>query len=125
MAPHEGTVHDRHWGHACRSALVHAACLLGVLLLTDAGSGGLDPPRAALWTGLSVLLFGILTPPRVSAGHGWPAARGLLRERRVRTDRLVSVRWVDGVAQRLVLRELSRRVDSETARLLFKISDMK
>ncbi|MFD3484717.1 hypothetical protein [Streptomyces sp. NPDC058665] len=47
------------------------------------------------------------------------ASRGLLRERTVRTDRLVSVRWSDGVAQRLIPRDLdggSVEVDPRRAR---------
>jgi hypothetical protein len=48
----------------------------------------------------------------VSAGTGWLATRRLLRTRRVRTDLLVAVRPLDGVAQRLVLRDaLGNRVE--------------
>lgn len=47
----------------------------------------------------------MLHPARVSAGDDWPAARRLPRERRVRTDRLVSVRCLDGVSQRILLRD--------------------
>ncbi|MCX4820164.1 hypothetical protein OG883_09645 [Streptomyces sp. NBC_01142] len=89
-----------------QAAIRCAALLLAMLLLIDVGSGGLTTVRAVLWTGLAVLLFVVLLPPRVTAGEGWLASRGLLRERTVRTDRLVSVRWSDGVAQRLVLRDL-------------------
>ncbi|MER7983927.1 hypothetical protein [Streptomyces sp. NPDC095817] len=80
--------------------------LLFVLLLIDWGAGSLTSVRGALWTGLAVLLFLILFPPRVTTGEGWLASRGLLRERRVRTDLLVSVRCLDGVSQRLVLRDV-------------------
>jgi hypothetical protein len=52
-----------------------------------------------------VLLFLVLFPARVSAGEGWLASRHLLGTRRVRTDLLTSVRCVDGVSRRLVLRD--------------------
>ncbi|WP_240634388.1 MULTISPECIES: hypothetical protein [Streptomyces] len=55
----------------------------------------------------SVLLFLVLCPARVAAGEGWLSSHGLLRGRRVRTDRLVSVRCLDGVGRRLVLRDTS------------------
>lgn len=61
--------------------------------------------RILLWTTLATTLFVVLVPPRVRAGAGWLSSRGLLRAHTVRTDRLVSVRWSDGVAQRLVLRD--------------------
>ncbi|MFG2628590.1 hypothetical protein [Streptomyces sp. NPDC048473] len=89
-----------------RSAIGCATLLLATLLLLDGASGGLTAPRAALWTGLAALLFVVLLPPRVTAGEGWLASHRLLRERRVRTDQLVAVRWSDGVAQRLILRDL-------------------
>ncbi|TLS47662.1 hypothetical protein FE633_03530 [Streptomyces montanus] len=79
--------------------------LLGLLLLVDWGTGDLTWWRAALWTTLAVLLFLVLFPPRVAAGAGWLASRGLLREQWVRTDHLVSVRCLDGVGRRLVLRD--------------------
>lgn len=61
--------------------------------------------RSLLWAALATTLFVVLVPPRVRAGAGWFSSRGLLRADTVRTDRLVSVRWSDGVAQRLVLRD--------------------
>lgn len=96
--------YDRTWAGEARSAVGCAAVLLGLLLLIDTGAGTLTPWRAALWTGLAVLLLLVLWPARVSAGPGLLVTRGL-RTRAVRTDRLVSVRWSDGVAQRLVLRD--------------------
>ncbi|WP_455358799.1 hypothetical protein [Streptomyces sp. SYSU K21746] len=48
--------------------------LLALLLLTDGASGGITVPRAVLWTGLAVLLFVVLLPPRVTAGEGWLAS---------------------------------------------------
>ncbi|MFK4227154.1 hypothetical protein [Streptomyces sp. NPDC019890] len=89
-----------------RSAVGCATLLLCLLLVIDGGSGALTFASAALWTALAILLFVVLLPARVTAGEGWLASRGLLRERRVRTDCLVAVRWSDGVAQRLVLRDL-------------------
>jgi hypothetical protein len=106
---------------------------------------------------------------RVTAGEGWLASRGLLREQRVRTDVLVSVRRLDGISQRLrlrdafggrveinpevlvnnpdlwhrldedahksdvcgsltcgatALRQISERIDRETALNVFKVSDL-
>ncbi|WP_371654729.1 MULTISPECIES: hypothetical protein [unclassified Streptomyces] len=97
--------YDRTWAGEARSAGGCAAVLLGLLLLIDTGAGTLTPWRAALWAGLAVLLLLVLWPARVSAAPGSLVARGPLRARAVRTDRLVSVRWSDGVAQRLVLRD--------------------
>ncbi|MDJ0347452.1 hypothetical protein QMK19_40475 [Streptomyces sp. H10-C2] len=39
------------------------------------------------------------------AGEGWFSVRGLLREHRIRTEYLVSVRCAGGVAPRVVLRD--------------------
>ncbi|MFI6875695.1 hypothetical protein ACIBL6_19885 [Streptomyces sp. NPDC050400] len=152
-----------------RSAVLCACLLCGALLLIDAAAGSLAVWRIALWGGLGALLFVVLAPARVSAGDGWLVSRGLLRERRVRTDRLVSVRWREGVSRCLVLRDdtgvrvevdpevlvanpplwryvdegarasverglllcgstalqqVSRRVESELARTVFKVSGM-
>jgi hypothetical protein len=105
----------------------------------------------------------------VSAGGNWLASRRLLREHRVRTDLLVSVRYLDTISPRLLLRDalggrveidpevlmrnpqlwfrleqgarkaagdgsllcgatalrhISRRVDRETARAVFKASGL-
>ncbi|MBD0746929.1 hypothetical protein BG418_02615 [Streptomyces sp. CBMA152] len=79
--------------------------LLGLLLLIDASAGTLTVLRAALWLGLAALLLLVLWPARVSAGPGLLVSHALVRTRVVRTDRLVSVRWTDGVAQRLLLRD--------------------
>ncbi|MEV6756513.1 hypothetical protein [Streptomyces sp. NPDC051214] len=168
--PPERVARDRHWSADLRDTIFCAGVLLALLIVLDAARGELTLPRTALWCALAVLLFAVLLPPKVSAGQGWLASRGLLRTKRVRTDRLISVRWIDGVSQRLVLRDLygtrveidptvltanpdlwallehgahiscqtglmtcgatalrqlSRRVDSETAHLLFKISGMR
>ncbi|WP_330328943.1 hypothetical protein OHS33_03815 [Streptomyces sp. NBC_00536] len=97
--------HDIHWGSERRSAIGVASLLGTALFVLDAGAGRLDVTRGALWTGLAVLVFVILLPPRVSTRPGLLSARGLLVERSVRTDSLASVRWSDGVAQRMVLRD--------------------
>lgn len=100
-----GEVHDRRWAADLGSSVRCSAVLLALLFLVDAAAGALTLRRGALWAALALLLLAVLYPPRVRAGRGWLASRGLLRERRVRTDRLVSVRCREGVAQRLVLRD--------------------
>lgn len=100
-----GAVHDRHWARDLRGTVRCSATLLALLLGVDRCTGDLTPWRAALWFALAALLFVVLYPARVRAGRGWLAVRGLLRERRVRTDRLVSVRCPEGASQRLVLRD--------------------
>ncbi|MFE2536596.1 hypothetical protein [Streptomyces sp. NPDC059371] len=106
LDPPAEVLHDRRWAKDLRSAVQCAAVILVLLLLIDWGADSLTAVRGALWAGLAVLLFLILFPPRVTAGEGWLASRGLLRKRLVRTDLLVSVRCVDGVSQRLVLRDV-------------------
>ncbi|MGW2816579.1 hypothetical protein [Streptomyces sp. NPDC001415] len=101
----EAVVYDTTWGGEARSAAGCAGVLLGLLLAIDAGAGTLTVRRALLWGALAALLFVVLWPARVSAGAGSLVSRGLLRRAEVRTDRLTSVRWSDGVAQRLVLRD--------------------
>lgn len=100
------TAHDRRWARDLRDTFRCAGALLGLLLLVDHLSGSLTLWRGALWLALAVLLLVVLYPARVRAGEGWLSSRGLLRERRVRTDRLVSVRCLDGVSQRLVMRDV-------------------
>ncbi|RZB18805.1 hypothetical protein StrepF001_16860 [Streptomyces sp. F001] len=100
-----GSLHDRHWAGELRSAVRCAGALLALLLLVDAAAGTLTPARAALWSGLALLLFLVLFPPRVTAGEGWLTVRGPWRSHRVRTDRLVSVRTTGSVGQSLVLRD--------------------
>ncbi|MEE1773921.1 hypothetical protein PUR34_38555 [Streptomyces sp. JV185] len=108
--------HDQGWTTDLRFAIHCSVVLLGLLLAVDTAAGRLGWPRVLLWTGLAALLCAVLVPPRVRAGTGWLSSRGLLRERTVRTDRLVSVRWSDGVAQRMVLRDADgRRVEVDPA----------
>ncbi|MFI6682404.1 hypothetical protein [Streptomyces sp. NPDC050485] len=102
----DDAVHDTRWAGEARSAVGCAALLLALLLAVDAVSGTLSGLRTLLWLGLALLLLVVLWPARVSAGPGRLVSRGLLRRAEVRTDRLVSVRWSDGVAQRLVLRDI-------------------
>ncbi|MER6065206.1 hypothetical protein [Streptomyces sp. NPDC001792] len=100
-----GTAHDRDWEAEVRASLRCAAVLLGMLLLIDWAAGTLAWWRGALWAGIALLLFLVLVPARISADAGWLATRRLLRTRRVRTDLLVAVWTLDGVTQRLVLRD--------------------
>ena len=163
------TTNDLQWAREVWSSVRCAGVLLALLLLVDWGSGRLAFRRAAVWLALAGLLFVVLYPARVSAGTGWLSSRRLLRERRVRTDLLVSVRCLDGVSDRLVLRDalggrvvidpeilvshpqlwyrlaegarksaaegtllcgatalrrISRRVDRETARAVFRVSGL-
>jgi hypothetical protein len=97
--------HDLRWAQDMRDSIRCAGALLALLLLVDWGSGRFTLWRGALWLALALLLFLALYPARVSAAEGWLASRRLLRERRVRTDLLVSVRCLDGISQRLVLRD--------------------
>lgn len=103
--PPAGAAHDRHWAKEVGSTIQCSTALLGLLLLIDWSADSLTPARCALWVALAALLFVILYPNRVCVGEGWLVSRGLLRTRRVRTDRLVSVRCLEGVSQRLVLRD--------------------
>lgn len=96
---------DIHWAGERRAAIGVASLLGTALFVMDASVGRLDVTRGALWTGLAVLVFVIMLPPRVSIRPGLLSTRGLLVERSVRTDRLVSVQWSDGVSQRLILRD--------------------
>ncbi|MFF0290449.1 hypothetical protein [Streptomyces sp. NPDC005262] len=105
LSPPGTTAHDEDWAGHVRFAVGCAASLLGLLLAVDAAAGRLGWLRILLWTALATTLFVVLVPPRVRAGAGWISSRGLLRAHTVRTDRLVSVRWSDGVSQRLVLRD--------------------
>ncbi|GGW24114.1 hypothetical protein GCM10010339_93900 [Streptomyces alanosinicus] len=98
-------MHDHDWTHELLSAVRCAGVLLTLLLLTDWGSGRIAVGRAALWFVLAGLLFVVLYPARVSAGGNWLASRRLVCEQRVRTDLLVSVRCMDGISPRFLLRD--------------------
>ncbi|GHI06038.1 hypothetical protein Scel_43590 [Streptomyces cellostaticus] len=112
-------MHDRRWAGDVREAVRCAGVLLLLLLLVDWGSGRFTLWRGLLWLALALLLFLVLFPARVSAGEDWLASRRLLRERRVRTDLLVSVRCLGGVSQRLLLRDaFGARVEIDPEALL-------
>ncbi|MFJ5059298.1 hypothetical protein ACIP96_07720 [Streptomyces nigra] len=110
---------DLERAHELRSAAYCAGLLLAFLLLLDWGSGLITPWRAVLWSALAGLLYVVLHPQRVSADGNWLITRGLVRGNRVRTDLLVSVRCLDGVSQRLLLRDrLGGRVEIDPAVLV-------
>ncbi|MGW3121910.1 hypothetical protein ACWDBW_33030 [Streptomyces sp. NPDC001107] len=113
------TVHDRRWARDLIGAIRCATALLGLLFLIDWAADTLSLWRGALWCALAVLLFLLLCPDRIRAGEGWLTSRRLLRTRKVRTDLLVSVRSLDGVTQRLVLRDaFGERVELDPAVLV-------
>ncbi|WP_242705052.1 MULTISPECIES: hypothetical protein [Streptomyces] len=97
---------DRTWRREARSAWRCGLALGGVLLLADLARGSLDAARGICWAAIGAALVAVLRPVRVTAGADWLAARGLLREHRVRTDLLIQVRRADGIAPRLVLRDV-------------------
>ncbi|WP_367318686.1 hypothetical protein [Streptomyces sp. HUAS ZL42] len=90
-----------------RSAVLYSVLLFGALVLLDWGFERLTAVRAGWWAALAVLLLIILTPPRVSAAQGGLDARGLMTHRRVRTDRLATVRISEGVSRRVILTDTS------------------
>ncbi|MEV0184188.1 hypothetical protein AB0I54_33610 [Streptomyces sp. NPDC050625] len=98
-------LYDRRWAEDLYSSARCSGVLLGMLFLIDWGTCDLTWWRGTLWVALALVLFLVLSPARVSAGEGWLASRRLVRTRRVRTDVLVSVRCLDGVSRRLVLRD--------------------
>ncbi|WP_329096207.1 hypothetical protein [Streptomyces sp. NBC_01439] len=104
-ALHGPCAHDVQWAGERRSALGVAFLLFTALFTVDAGLGSLDVTRGVLWTGLAGLIFVVLLPPQVSVRPGLLSARGMLMTNTVRTDSLASVRWSDGVAQRLILQD--------------------
>ena len=96
---------DRHWRGSARLATGCALAFGTLAVLVDWDAGTLTTPRAALWLALSVVVFGVLLPQHVTAGHGRLTVRGTLLRRAVRTDALVSVWQYDEVGSRLVLRD--------------------
>ncbi|MEV7812984.1 hypothetical protein AB0P05_19930 [Streptomyces flaveolus] len=105
-------VYDRGWTKDARTSARCAGALFGLLLCVDWAAGSLTWWRGALWLLLALLLLLVLFPVRVSAGRDWLAGRRLYRTRRVRTDLLTAVRPLDGVTQRLVLRDaLGNRIE--------------
>ncbi|WP_407835813.1 hypothetical protein ACE1OC_03895 [Streptomyces sp. DSM 116496] len=93
------------WAADARAA---AGIALGFPLLlvgVDTAAGSISGTRALLWTGLGLVLFAVLWPAKVSAVPGLLTTRGLVRRHHVHTDRLASVNWHDGIAQRLLLED--------------------
>ncbi|MFH8606219.1 hypothetical protein ACH4D5_01830 [Streptomyces sp. NPDC018029] len=106
------TVADRGWAADVRTAAFCALGLFGLVLFIDWAGGTLAPVRLCLWAPLSVLLYLVLHPVRVTAGPGWLAVRGLGRRKHVCTGLLTAVRHREGVAARLVLCDsLGNRVE--------------
>ncbi|MEE4422187.1 MULTISPECIES: hypothetical protein [Streptomyces] len=99
------TAVDRHWRADARRALRYPLAFVGLIMMLDWGAGSLTLPRAGLWTGLGVAILAVFLPSRVTAGDGWLAVRGLMGERRVRTDALITVRRCGVIASDLVLRD--------------------
>ncbi|MFE0514856.1 hypothetical protein [Streptomyces sp. NPDC058964] len=98
-------LYDRRWAEDLCSSVRCSGVLLGMLFLIDWLTDNLTWWRGVLWVTLALVLFMVLCPARISAGEGWLASRRLLSTRRVRTDALVSVRCLEGVSRRLVLRD--------------------
>ncbi|MFI2202896.1 hypothetical protein ACH47Z_19370 [Streptomyces sp. NPDC020192] len=112
MAGSGEVANDQDWAQEWWSAVRCAGVPLVLLLLVDWASGHGALWRTALWLALSALLFAVLCPTRISAGPNWLTARRLGREHRIRTDLLISVRCLDGVSPRLLLRDaLGGRVE--------------
>lgn len=88
-----------------RRALQYSLAFVGLLMVLDWGEGSLTLLRAMLWAVLGTGVLAVFLPSRVAAGDGWLAVHSLVRERRVRTDALVSVRQYGGIAEHLVLRD--------------------
>ncbi|WKK22060.1 hypothetical protein QZH56_25060 [Streptomyces olivoreticuli] len=121
VSPPGGAVlaHDRNWRREARAAWYSGVALTGALTLIDLARGALDGFRGGCWVALGALLLAVLMPQRVTAGEGWLATRGLLRERRVRTDLLTQVRRSDGITPRLILRDAGgARVELDPAVLV-------
>ncbi|MGW3626803.1 hypothetical protein [Streptomyces sp. NPDC000880] len=82
------------------------ATLFPLLLMgVDAASDSTAGPRTRLRAALGVTLFAVLWPTRVTATPGLLASHGLAHRHHICADRLVSVSWLDGVAQHLILRD--------------------
>ncbi|MDV9186662.1 hypothetical protein R6L23_00105 [Streptomyces sp. SR27] len=97
--PAHRAVHDARWAGEARTAAGCAGLLLVLSLTVDAGGDGLTLPSTLRWIALSVALFVVLLPARVSAAPGLITVRTLWARRTVRTDRLVALRWPTGIEQ--------------------------
>ncbi|WP_369147871.1 hypothetical protein [Streptomyces sp. R44] len=100
------TVHDGAWAGEAWAAFGCAGLLLTVSLSVDAGDDGLTLSSALLWIALAVALFVILLPARVTAAPGSLTVRTLWTRTVVRTDRLTTISWPDGIEQRLVMTDM-------------------
>ncbi|MEU9247277.1 hypothetical protein [Streptomyces sp. NPDC048385] len=104
-APREREIVDHRWAADLCSSLFCVGSFLSLLVLIDAAAGTLTPARAALWSGLALLLFLVLMPARVAVGEGWLTVRTLRCTSRVRTDLLVAAHTTGHAGQRLMLRD--------------------
>ncbi|GGZ28165.1 hypothetical protein GCM10010387_21970 [Streptomyces inusitatus] len=115
---HAVLAEDRGWVSDLWAACFCSLSLIVLLHLVDLAAGTVELGRTLLWSVLAVLLFAVLYPPRVTAGHHWLCVRGLLGERRVSTDLLTQVARRGGVAQRIVLKDVrGRRVEVDPVTL--------
>ncbi|MFD6887437.1 hypothetical protein [Streptomyces sp. NPDC059957] len=105
MSPPPGT-EDTQWAGEARAAVGIAAGFPLLLVGVDTAGGFVSMLRASLWIGLGLVLLAVLWPAKVSAAPGLLTARGLVRRHHVHTDRLASVAWHNGIAQRLLLEDL-------------------
>ncbi|MCM1973036.1 MULTISPECIES: hypothetical protein [unclassified Streptomyces] len=96
---------DGEWAGDARAAVGIALGFPMLLMGVDTAAGTLNALRALLWAGLGLVLFTVLWPTMVSADPGLLTARGLIRRHQVHTDRLASVTWHNGIAQRLLLED--------------------
>ncbi|SEO81055.1 hypothetical protein [Actinacidiphila rubida] len=102
---------DRRWAVGC------AGAAFALAMLAEADSGDLGAAYAAATLGAALVVLALLWPPRVTAGQGRLAVRGLLRTRTVRTDALAGMWLIGDLATSLVLRDVDGRrveLDSET-----------
>ncbi|WP_419994751.1 hypothetical protein [Streptomyces boninensis] len=97
---------DPHRCRELRTGGYAAAALLAALIVSDLATGALALPRAAGWAGLALVVYVLVRPPRIEAQGGLLTVRGLLREQRVRTDQLITIRARSGMGSRLVLEDL-------------------
>ncbi|MDD9380036.1 hypothetical protein M8Z33_25940 [Streptomyces sp. ZAF1911] len=105
MNPPPGT-EDTQWAGDARAAVGIAAGFPSLLVVVDTAAGFVTVLRASLWIGLGLVLLAVLWPTKVSAAPGLLTARGLVRRHHVHTDRLASVTWHNGIAQRLLLEDI-------------------
>ncbi|MFD8208702.1 hypothetical protein ACFV2S_20200 [Streptomyces sp. NPDC059695] len=112
------TVQDREWAGHAGAATGCAGLLLAVSLTVDVCDGGLHLPATLLWIALAVILFMVLLPAKVVAAPGSLTVRTLWTRTTVRTDRLVVLRWPDGIERSLVLTDAEGAVARVELRVL-------